>query len=133
MRLGQCVPGRHVQACAGHERDAGAAQQPQPLREQLVEVNGSKRLALEHATQRQQHPPRGSQRQRRVGEDVGAAHGALVGVQVDQHQRRGRHHADAGAYRVLERHVDRACLHVGDQEGRVGEESIHSLDFQSPR
>jgi len=74
----------------------------------------------------------GREREGRVAEGVGGAVGTALGVQVQQHQRRGGHRAAAGGERALHRHVDGARAQAADGEFVAGHGCV-SANGGAPR
>ena len=123
--LRQRVPARHVEAGHRHAHDALHADQVKAQRELGPELGRRDALALHGVEHRLEDAGDRRHRLRQIAPEVGAAGDALLGLQVDQQQRRLGDGAAAGAEHVGHRHRDADCLEGADGQdrGRIGRSS----------
>ena len=109
-RLAQRVPERHVEARHRHADQALPAEQSEFRVHRRHQVERRDRLAGQVAADLLDQVHQRLERQPRVGEDVGASGDALIGLDIDQHQRRRLDHAEGVLHRPRDRRDDGPCL-----------------------
>ncbi len=114
--LRERVPRRHVEARHRHAHDALHADQGEALGEPGPQVERRDALALGHTRDLLE-----DLRDRRHGggeiaPEIGAAGDALLGLEIDQQQRRLGDGAAAGAERIGHRHLDRDGADAADRQ-----------------
>jgi hypothetical protein len=132
-RDGQRVPARHVEPGHGHAHDALHADESEPLAELLPKIDWGNAIPLrdlQHLVQ--------DARNRRCGradiaEQIRSAGDALVGLHIDQDQRRLGDRSAAGPERAGHRHLHADGTKVTDREGgRADLHDVHDQTFLEP-
>jgi hypothetical protein len=112
--LAECIPIGHVEAGDGHANEPLPAEQPEFRVHRAHQVERRDRFGDQLAADLLDQVHQGFERQIGIGEDVSVAGDALVGLDIDQHQRAGGEHAERSFYGTLERHHDGSRLHPAD-------------------
>ena len=115
-RLAQRVPERHVEAGHRHADQALPPQQPELGVHRRHQINRCDGLAGEVAADLLDQQHQRFQRQRCVGEDIGVAGNALIGLDINQHQGGRLDHAEGVFDRPGDRRDDGAGPDAANRE-----------------
>jgi hypothetical protein len=117
-RLAERVPGRHVQTGQGQPDQTGGVEQGELPAQLGLEIEGRELISLDHLEQALGAADDGGERPRGEAEDVGPPGHAVVGLEIEEHERRFRDGA-AGAHRgATERDEHGARAKGPDLHGR---------------
>ena len=113
--MAERIPIGHVEAGDRHTNEPLPAEQAEFRVHRRHQVERHDRFADQLTADLLDQMHERLQRQIGVGEDVGAAGDALVGLDIDQHQRAGGERTERSFYWTLERHHDGSRLHPADR------------------